>query len=459
MIRLPHLEAGTVYRGRHLFLPRSAVSVELLKGMLTFGDDPDGQRRALVHEHRHHCQVPLHALTDKQIEELGCPVVDLRPQDFEPIDLSAKPAFQLREDQLGAWEDLKEAHSGVLELACGKGKTVLAWNKAALEKVPTLIVSPQRAHLDNWLIELEMFFDYGGEVGWIQGKRFEFEAGICLSTVQTLAARAQDGRLPPEFYRRFGLVVYDECHVMGAEFFSRASAVGSGKRLGLSATPNRTDRCEGIFLTHLGPVFHTDISQDLTPTVYVLDMGVFFRESERAGMLDKNGQMNVGRLHQVLAQSDDRNALIQELLDTLKSRKRVVYALSHGPDHLEHLHSKNPGSTLIHGGTKSDDRLDQLNGSDLVFASLGVGAAAYNRKDLDTLVLLTPFAARSHSAIMFDQSVGRILRALPGKPNPLVFLLMDSSVDQCRGMIHSLIRKSKSKGFRVIKNWKWSDIP
>jgi superfamily II DNA or RNA helicase len=459
MIRLPHLEAGVAYRGRSLFLPRSVVSPNVLEGLLTFGSDPEGQRRALLRVHKHHCQVPLHTLTDTQLEELQCRVVDLRPQTFETIDLTPRPTFHLREDQREAWDALRDVHSGVLNLACGKGKTVLAWNKAAHEKVPTLIVSPQRAHLDNWLLELEAFFDYKGEVGWIQGKKFDWEAGVCLSTVQTLAARAQEGRLPPEFYRRFGLVVYDECHVMGAEFFSQASAVGSGKRLGLSATPNRTDRCEGIFLTHLGPVFHSDISQDLIPTVYVLNTGVFFKKEERADMLDRNGQMNVGRLHQVLAKNQERNALIQELLDKLKARKRIVYALAHGPEHLELLHAQNPGSTLIHGGTKSDDRLDQLNGSDLVFASLGVGAAAYNRKDLDTLVLLTPFAARAHAAIMYEQSVGRILRGLAGKPDPLVFLLLDTSIEQCRGMVQSLIRRSRSNGFRVITKWRWDDLP
>jgi DNA excision repair protein ERCC-3 len=457
--RLPHLEAGVVYRGRHLFLPRSAVSSGILEGLLTFGADPEEQRRALMRTHKFHYQVPLYTLTDKQVEELGCEVVDLRPTEFDSIDLTAKPAFQLRDNQVEAWEDLKAAHSGVLNLACGLGKTVLAWNKAAHEKVSTLVVSPQRAHLDNWLGELDEFFDYRGETGWIQGKKFDYEAGICLSTVNMLARRAQTGRLPADFYRKFGLVIYDECHIMGADFFSQACAVGAGMRLGLSATPVRTDRCEGIFLTNLGPIFHSNVEQDLDPTVYVLDMGVFFREDERKGMLDRNGKFNVGRAHKVLAQNEDRNSLIQRLLDELKKRGRIVYALSHGPDHLEHLHAQNPGSTVIHGKTKSKERLERLNGSDLVFASLGVGAAAYNRKDLDTLVLMTPFAARSHSAIAYEQSVGRVLRALDGKPNPLVFLLLDSSVDTFRGMIHSLIRKSREKGYRVIRKWRWEDLP
>jgi len=175
-------------------------------------------------------------------------------------------------------------------------------------------------------------------------------------------------------------------------------------------------------------------------------------------MLDRGGQLSIGRLHKTLAENEDRNSLIQEIIDQCLRRGRTVYALSHGPEHIEGLHKKNPGSTVIHGGTKSEDRLERLNGSSLVFASIGVGAAAYNRKDLDTLILLTPFAARSHSAIIYQQSVGRILRAMPGKKDPWVFLVLDKSIDSCKGMIHSLMRESQRRGYRVITRWDWNSM-
>lgn len=457
MIRLPILEEGKAYRGRHLFLPKTKVSRATMEGLLTFGDDPSRGSRGLVVEHPHHIQVPKYALSDEQLAKLGCLLVE-EQRVYPKINLSRKPTFDLRDNQLEAWEALKAAKRGILNLACGKGKTVMGWNKAAHEKVPTLIVSPQRAHLDNWIGELRQFFDYPGEVGWIQGKRFEYEADICVSTVQTLAARAEEGTLPADFYQRFGLVIYDECHIMAADFFSKASSVGSGIRLGLTATPTRTDRCEGIFYSHLGPVFYSDISQDLTPTIFVVETGVFYREEEQKKMLDKTGQLNVGRLHKTLAENKDRNAVIQEVIDECLRRGRTVYALSHGPEHIEEFQKANPGSTVIHGGTKSEERLGRLNGSNLVFASIGVGAAAYNRKDLDTLILMTPFAARSHSAITFQQSVGRILRALPGKKDPWVFLIMDKSVDACKGMVHSLIRESQRRGYRVITKWNWNTV-
>lgn len=449
---------GVALRARSLYLPKTHVRKKMVEGMLSFGDDPAKGSRGLVRETPTHLEVPKYTLSDQQLAELGCPIEDVAPE-FEYIScLRPKPGFALRDNQLEAWAALKNADRGILNLACGKGKTVLGWLKAADEGMPTLIVSPQKAHLDNWIEELHTFFDFTGEIGWIQGKRLEYDRPICVATVQTLAARVEEGTLPEDFFSRFGLVIYDECHIMAADFFSKASSVGSGIRIGLTATPVRTDRCEGIFLAHLGPVFFSDVSQDLVPTVFVVETGIFISEEDRRAMLDRNGNPNIGLMHKVLEHHADRNALIQKVIDQCKARGRIIYALSHGPEHIELLQKQNPGSTVIHGGTDSGDRLQRLNGSDLVFASVGVGAAAYNRKELDTLLLLTPFAARKHSAITFQQSVGRILRALPGKKPPWVFLFLDKNVEICRGMIHSLMQESERNGYRVITKWRWDSI-
>jgi superfamily II DNA or RNA helicase len=186
----------------------------------------------------------------------------------------------------------------------------------------------------------------------------------------------------------------------------------------------------------------------------VIDTGVFYTEKEHRKMHDRGGQINVGLLRGVLAKNPSRNSLINLVIKDCIAQGRTNYVLSHSVDHVKDLHSQYADSTLIHGGTKSGDRLEQLNGSDLVFATIGVGKEAYNRKDLDTLLLLTPFAARAHSAITFQQSVGRILRAHPTKKPPVVFLFLDENIDLCRGMIHSLIKEAKRSGYEVKRRWR-----
>jgi len=454
VIRLPKLKPGVAYKSRSLFLPKDRVSGSVLQGTLRFGEDSTGRPRILVQEHLHHYEVPLHAFTDEQIEGFGCPPVDLRPGKFDSISLPPKSTFSLRDNQQGPWEALRDVHSGILNLGCGRGKTVLGWLKASHEKVPVLVVSPQKAHLENWLMELDEFFEFTGSIGWVQGKKFDFEVDICLSTVQTLARRVEEGRLPREFLSRFGLVIYDECHCMAAEVFSKAADIGPGKRIGLSATPNRTDRCEGIFFSHLGPVFYSDVTQDLSPTFHLVDTELFIRDSEHARMIDRGGQVNVGLVRKELSRNKDRNALICRVIDSCLAEGRKLYVLSHVVEHVEALHAHYPQSSMIHGGVKSDDRLEQLHGSDLVFATVAIGREAYNRRDLDTLLLLTPFAARSHSAITLQQSVGRIQRAMPGKKDPHVFLFLDTGIDICRGMIFSLVREAKRSGYEVKRDWR-----
>lgn len=451
------MKPGVAQRSHTLFLPKTHVHKAMLEGMLSFGDSTQGSR-GFVRETPHHFEVPRYTVSDEQLAEMNCPLEVVAPEFENRRALRPKPGFSLRENQLEAWAALRDADRGILNLACGKGKTVLGLMKAAYEGMPTLIVSPQKAHLDNWIEELRAFFDYDDEIGWVQGKLLQYDKFICMATVQTLAARVEEGSLPLDFFSRFGLVIYDECHIMAAEFFSKASSVGAGIRIGLTATPVRTDRCEGIFYAHLGPVFFSDVSQDLVPTVYVVDTGVFFSQEEQESMLARNGTPNVGLMHKMLEESRERNALIQQVIDECRARGRIIYALSHGPAHLELLHAQNPGSTIIHGGTQSAERLRRLNSSDLVFASVGVGAAAYNRKELDTLLLLTPFAARKHSAITLQQSVGRILRALPGKKTPWVFLFLDKNIEMARGMVYSLVKDCERRGYRVITKWKWSSL-
>jgi superfamily II DNA or RNA helicase len=437
------------YRTTSLFLPKTKVARGPLIGSLTFYDET-GKPRILCKEHKHHYEVPRATFTEDQLTDLEIDVIDHTPRTYPTIPLVPKPEFDFREDQIPAWDALKKTTGGILNLACGKGKTVLGWRLAAELRVPTLIVSPQSAHLENWEAELHRFFDFRGSLGWIRGSQMNYKSDIVLCTVQTLAKRAQDGSLPSDFADQFGLVIYDECHCMSANFFVNAADVCSGLRIGLSATPVRTDRNEGVFFAHLGKVFYSDTTQDLRPTIELVETGIFVREDDLNHMRDSIGQLNVPRIHRWLAENEERTQIICETIDKCLAEGRKVYALSHSVGHVEELHRRYPNSTLIHGKVASDERLDRLNGSDLVFATMGVGKEAYNRKDLDTLLLLTPFAAHSHAAIAFDQSVGRIQRHHPGKKDPRVYLFLDSDIDMCRGMIFSLVAHAKKKGFPIV---------
>lgn len=433
------------------------LPVDAIRGLLTF--EINGQDVCLVQNKTLYLEVPRHAFTDKQVKDMNLPIL---PQAYKhptrmSCNFSLKSGFSVRNNQQDAYDAMVTKYSsvvgkaslhegGVLNLACGKGKTFLGLCLSATLKVKTIIVSPQKAHLENWKLELEKFFEFDGTTGWIQGKKREWDADIIFATVQTLANMVDKGEEIPD---DIGLAIYDECHGMSALHFSKAADIFGGHRLGLSATPNRTDMNEGIFLSHLGPVFYSDVSQDLLPTVKVIDTDLFITEADEKEFVDKGKNVNLNLIRSWLATNEDRNQIIVDEIKKCLSDGRTVYVLSHSVEHIETLAKDFPGASVIHGGTKSEDRLPLLNKGNIVFATIQIGKEAYNRKELDTLFLVTPFAARKHSAIAFEQSVGRIQRACPGKKDPVVYLFRDSAIKMCHGLVMSLVSHAKRKKYEV----------
>lgn len=448
-LTLPKLDPDLAYIGTSLFLPRRHIEEGPVRSALTFGFDKEVEPRILVRDHLHHLEVPRAFLNPEQLTELDIHFVDLRQRvQFQKTSLRPKPSFRLRPRQVKAWEKIHKTDSGILVMACGSGKTILGWRKAAELKVPTLVISHQKAHLKNWEQELRDHFELDEETGWIDDKRMEWDRAVVFSTIQRLAGRSDSGGLPPGFSSHFGLVIYDEVHHLAAKFFVKAADLTIGSRLGLTATPKRNDRCEGVYYSHLGKVFYKDLDQEIAPQFFVVDTNVTIPGDEESEVTDRSGQRHAGLLRVWLGKNLHRNGVIRGIIDYCVSQGRKTYVLTHSPDHAELLHAMYPNSGCISGRTRKN-RLKILNSHDLLFATMGIGTEAYNRSDLDALLLLTPFSANDYTAIAFQQSVGRLQRATPGKTDAWVFLFMDRGIDESRGMTFSLIREAKRQGFGV----------
>ena len=432
----------------YVLISKSVLPLKVAQGLTTFETDTDPIVLAESYGTLY-VKMPRYFFSKKDLEKFG--VVNYRQskKDYsfdDSVDMSLKPGISVRKNQKEAWEALKEATHGILNLACGKGKTFLALNKIADSRTRTLIVAPQVAHLKNWELEIKKFFDFTGKIGWIRGPKCQ-AGDIVFATVQTLA---KDPEKFSNFLEdnRIGMCIFDECHCMSARYFSKAAdIIQSGVRIGLSATPNRKDRNEGIFRAHVGPVFYSDTEQELVPTVHVVQTLIDELEAGRA----LGSETHIARLRNYLVEHPDRNELICLLIDKKLKEGRTVYVLSHSVDHVEYLASQFENSTFIHGGVSADKRVDLLNKGNPVIATIAIGREAYNRVDLDTLFIVTPFAADSHSAITLEQSVGRILRASPNKLDPEVFLFRDPPVNgMLNGMLRSVVRESKRRGYKVI---------
>ena len=115
---------------------------------------------------------------------------------------------------------MKAAHEkggGLLEIHTGAGKTVMGLNIISQLKKKTLIIVHKEFLLRQWIERIEQFLP-NAKVGKIQGEVIDIEnKDIVIGMLQSLSMKDY----PKSIFDSFGLSVYDECHHIGAEVFSR----------------------------------------------------------------------------------------------------------------------------------------------------------------------------------------------------------------------------------------------
>lgn len=175
--------------------------------------------------------------------------------------LSKKP-FGLREYQKDASEIFYasggvKGGSGVLVLPCGAGKTVIGIASMAKVKQKTLILTTNITALRQWKAEIldkttlrdDQIGEYSGEVKEIRE--------VTVTTYQLLTFRKSknDGFLHMDLFdaENWGLIIYDEVHMLPAPVFRSVAHIQARRRLGLTATLVREDGLEDDVFSLIGP--------------------------------------------------------------------------------------------------------------------------------------------------------------------------------------------------------------
>ncbi|MGH2732018.1 MAG: DNA repair helicase XPB [Actinomycetota bacterium] len=199
--------------------------------------------------------------------KLGWPVEDLA--GYAPgtaLDLALSEvtgsgaSFRLRPFQAEAVASFWAAGgpaggSGVVVLPCGAGKTVVGMGVMAKARTHTLILVTSIVAARQWRAELIDKTSLGpDEVGEYSGEAKEIRP-VTLATYQVITHR-QKGEFPhlALFQQQdWGLVIYDEVHLLPAPVFRMAAEIQSKRRLGLTATLVREDRREDDVFSLIGP--------------------------------------------------------------------------------------------------------------------------------------------------------------------------------------------------------------
>jgi DNA excision repair protein ERCC-3 len=163
--------------------------------------------------------------------------------------------FALRRYQRQAVAAFTAAGSGVVVLPCGAGKTLVGIATMAAVGARTLVLVTSRVAAGQWRDELLARTSLqAGEVGEYSGARKQV-APVTVATYQVLAARhgGRHAHLDLLGRQEWGLVVYDEVHLLPAPVFRMTAAIQARRRLGLTATLVREDGREADVFSLIGP--------------------------------------------------------------------------------------------------------------------------------------------------------------------------------------------------------------
>ena len=144
----------------------------------------------------------------------------------------------------------KSGGSGVVVLPCGAGKTVVGLGAMAKVQAETLILCTSTLAVHQWIEEIRDKTTLPAEaVGEYTGQRKEVRP-VTVATYHILG-RGQHRALMSE--RDWGLIVYDEVHLLPAPVFRMTAEIQARRRIGLTATLLREDGREGDVFSLIGP--------------------------------------------------------------------------------------------------------------------------------------------------------------------------------------------------------------
>ena len=193
----------------------------------------------------------------QELLKLGWPAEDFAgytPGTPHEIALTDN-GWQIREYQTQAVDKFWQGGSGVVVLPCGAGKTIVGAAAMAVAKTNTLILVTNTVSARQWKAELlkrttlteEEIGEYSGSVKEIKP--------VTIATYQILTTKRKNeyAHLSLLNAKDWGLIVYDEVHLLPAPIFKMTADLQARRRLGLTATLVREDGKEGDVFSLIGP--------------------------------------------------------------------------------------------------------------------------------------------------------------------------------------------------------------
>lgn len=388
-------------------------------------------------EHSFQLELIYRGLVKQKLIEFGYPVQDEAGFiEGEPLTLFLKESeetFQLRHYQREAVDLFYakgsfSAGHGVIVLPCGAGKTLVGIATMAAIKQKTLILTTgntsvrqwQREILDKTTLEKESVAEYSGKTKTI--------ADVTIATYQMLSYRNQDGEFPHfELFDKgnWGLIIYDEVHLLPAPVFRITASLQAKRRLGLTATLVREDGKEKDVFALIGPKRYDVPWKEMEEQGFIADatcVEVKVKQSDAYNM--EYAMAENKHRFRIAAENPRKIEMLKELLARYSDKQILI--IGEYITQIEQIAGE-LDLKIIFGKTKQQEReeiFQQFRNKEIKTLVLSrVGNFAIDLPDADLLIQMSgKYGSRQEEA----QRLGRVLRPKKDGHGALFYSLVSS---------------------------------
>ncbi|GAA3985270.1 DEAD/DEAH box helicase [Actinomadura viridis] len=261
--------------------------------------------------------------------KIGWPAEDLAGYvdgEAHAIDL-VEDGWALRSYQKDAADAFWHGGSGVVVLPCGAGKTVVGAAAMARAGATTLILVTNTVSAHQWKQELLRRTTLTeDEIGEYTGAKKEIRP-VTIATYQIMTTRRKGAYAHLELFdaRDWGLVVYDEVHLLPAPIFRMTADLQARRRLGLTATLVREDDREGDVFSLIGPKRYDAPWKDMESQGWIapadcVEVRVTLTDSERLAYATAEPEER----YRFCATTDTKTRLVRALVERHRGEQTLV---------------------------------------------------------------------------------------------------------------------------------------
>jgi DNA excision repair protein ERCC-3 len=261
--------------------------------------------------------------------KIGWPAEDMAGYvDGEAHAISlVEDGWELRSYQRDAADAFWHGGSGVVVLPCGAGKTIVGAAAMARAGATTLILVTNTVSAHQWKQELLKRTSLTeDEIGEYTGAKKEVRP-VTIATYQIMTTRRKGAYTHLELFdaRDWGLVVYDEVHLLPAPIFRMTADLQARRRLGLTATLVREDDREGDVFSLIGPKRYDAPWKDMESQGWIapadcVEVRVTLTDSERLAYATAEPEER----YRFCATTATKTRLIQALVDRHRGEQTLV---------------------------------------------------------------------------------------------------------------------------------------